>query len=366
MFVQSSVIKESDAANPIQAATAQQPQMDRQKPDPFHPQDPAYTPVGMSGKQLIIPASATRTSLKGSTLARVGAAFDNFLQGPNKKQKLSKRGTVSRPVFLDDEDGDTIMMDADRVSLDDDNCSVATEVEDLVFLLSEDESEPTSPTIDPKSKKTSKKPERPDAFIPGSLDVSQITFMPPPSYASPMATKRLQSDLQSLIKLQETQALDELGFYIDPELVENVYQWIVELHSFPEHLPLVKDMQSKSPPIRSIVLELRFGAQYPMSPPFVRVISPRFLGFAQGGGGHVTVGGALCMELLTNSGWSAVSSVESVLMQVRMAITEEAPAARLEKGPIRQYGIGEAKNAYLRACLVHGWTVPDDFKDIIG
>lgn len=53
-----------------------------------------------------------------------------------------------------------------------------------------------------------------------------------------------------------------------------------------------------------------------MSPPFIRVVRPRFRGFGQGGGGHVTVGGALCMELLTNSGWSAVSSLESVLLQV--------------------------------------------------
>ena len=34
-----------------------------------------------------------------------------------------------------------------------------------------------------------------------------------------------------------------------------------------------------------------------MSPPFVRVIRPRFLGFQQGGGGHVTIGGALCMQV---------------------------------------------------------------------
>jgi len=232
-----------------------------------------------------------------------------------------------------------------------------------VALLSDDETTVDDVAQISKKKDKAKKPTRPDVFIPGSLDTTKITFLPPPSYASSMATKRLNSDIQTLIKLQESQDLEELGFYINPNLVENVYQWIVELHSFPENLPLTQDMRQKK--ITSIVLELRFGPQYPMSPPFVRVIQPRFLGFNQGGGGHVTIGGALCMELLTNSGWSAVSSVESVLLQVRMAISEEKPAARLEPGPsVRTYGVDEARDAFIRACRVHGWTVPDDFKSI--
>ena len=100
-----------------------------------------------------------------------------------------------------------------------------------------------------------------------------------------------------------------------------------------------------------------------MSPPFIRVVRPRFLGFQQGGGGHVTAGGALCMELLTNSGWSAVSSIESVLLQVRMAIASTEPQpARIESD--RQYGVGEAIEAYKRACMAHGWRIPSDFASL--
>ncbi|KAJ9640899.1 hypothetical protein H2199_005567 [Coniosporium tulheliwenetii] len=99
-----------------------------------------------------------------------------------------------------------------------------------------------------------------------------------------------------------------------------------------------------------------------MAPPFVRIIRPRFLGFMQGGGGHVTAGGALCMELLTNNGWSAVSSIESVLLQVRLAMSSLDPKpARLENGPVREYGVGEAVEAFIRACRTHGWTVPEGF-----
>lgn len=33
-------------------------------------------------------------------------------------------------------------------------------------------------------------------------------------------------------------------------------------------------------------------------------------------GGHVLAGGALCMELLTNQGWSSAYSLENVIMQI--------------------------------------------------
>jgi ubiquitin-protein ligase len=120
-------------------------------------------------------------------------------------------------------------------------------------------------------------------------------MLEPPAWATTSATKRLQADFKALLKVQNSEPLHELGWYIDPNLVTNMYQWIVELHSFDPTLPLAKDMKAKG--FKSIVLELRFGKDYPMSPPFVRVIRPRFLGFQQGGGGHVTAGGALCMEV---------------------------------------------------------------------
>lgn len=98
----------------------------------------------------------------------------------------------------------------------------------------------------------------------------------------------------------------------------------------------------------------------------------------------------MCMELLTNSGWSAVSSIEGVLLQVRLAIMNLEPKpARLSKSKLPSwsalclcldsltngisvhtgkqqqidYGTGEAIAAYIRACQAHGWEVPKDFKD---
>lgn len=202
-------------------------------------------------------------------------------------------------------------------------------------------------------------------FVPGSLDQSSLPMLEPPAYATMMATKALNRNLQEVLEVQKKTPLHELGWYIDANLINNVYQWIVELHSFDSTLPIAKDMKNAG--ITSVVLELRFGKDYPHSPPFVRVIRPRFLPFMNGGGGHVTGGGAMCMELLTNSGWSAVSSIESVLLQVRMAISNLEPKpARLEsqgKQSQRDYGVHEAIEAYKRACATHGWQVPPDFGD---
>jgi len=176
---------------------------------------------------------------------------------------------------------------------------------------------------------------------------------------------RLNRELKTILKVQEETPSHELGWYINPELISNVYQWIVELHSFELDLPLAQDMKAAG--MNSIVLEIRFGKDFPHSPPFVRVIRPRFLPFTQGGGGHVTGGGAMCMELLTNSGWSAVSSIEGVLLQVRMAIMNLEPKpARLEskaKTQQRDYGTSEAMEAYIRACRTHNWQVPKDFQE---
>lgn len=200
-------------------------------------------------------------------------------------------------------------------------------------------------------------------FVPGSLDRSTIQQLAPPPYGTSVGNRRLAQDLKALLTVQNATPLHELGWYIDGNSISNLYQWIIELHSFPADLPLAKDMKKAN--MTSIVLEFRFGPTYPINPPFVRVVRPRFLPFMNGGGGHVTAGGALCMQLLTNDGWSPVNTIESVLLQVRLAImsTDPKPARLLSQGQSGygggDYGIWEAIDAYERACKAHGWKFED-------
>jgi len=343
---------------------------DDRKPAEVFQQDPSMTPKGASDT-IRIPINAISRSRGGKS-----QSVTTNQGGVKAKAKFGKfSGTFVDPILLDDES---------------DNASVQTETEDLNILLDEDiqliSSTPVatkSPTsqattfgaVEKKGKaklmdgvrsflnstKPSSKPLT--DFVPGQLDFSKLTILAEPKFATPSASKRLQKDYQTLLKVQNSNPLHELGWYTDPEQFNNVYQWIIELHSFDEKLPLAKQMKEKG--IKSVVIEMRFGPDYPMTPPFIRVIRPRFLGFNQGGGGHVTAGGSICMELLTNSGWSAVSTIESVLLQVRLAMSSTDPKpAQLEYGPPRMYGIGEAIDAYMRACRTHGWRVPPGFVEM--
>ncbi|RVD82757.1 uncharacterized protein DFL_007172 [Arthrobotrys flagrans] len=223
-----------------------------------------------------------------------------------------------------------------------------------------------APVVAPPVVAAPKAPEPPKTdFVAGQLDYNSLPLIAQPTFATHQATKRLQREYKNLLKIQESTPLHELGWYTNPDHFDNVYQWIVELHSFDSELPLAKDMKSQG--VKSVVLELRFGASFPTTPPFVRVIKPRFLPFMNGGGGHVTIGGAVCLEMLTGTGWDSKTTIESVLLNVRLAMMSTDPKpAKLEAGGggARSYGVAEAVSAYLRACRTHGWTVPKGFEEM--
>ncbi|KAH9862438.1 hypothetical protein IAQ61_009854 [Plenodomus lingam] len=321
-------------------------------------QDPLWTSKGINGP-LVIPIHAIAASRRPQSIAT----------SQHKRQKASG---ITR---------------YDPIEIEDEYASEATDEEDLAIFSTEDgmplrlgDSLPTPNSVagdKGKGKLLSlasfgnklfgskfSAPSQPlTDYVPGSLDYSTLPMLTMPSWASMSATRRLMKDFKELIQVQNKEPLHELGWHIDEDKIENMYQWIVELHSFESTLPLAQDMKQKG--IKSIVLELRFGKDYPMSPPFVRIVRPRFLSFLQGGGGHITSGGAMCMQLLTNDGWSAVSSIESVLLQVRMAISSRDPKpARLATTGSRAYGVGEAVEAYMRACRTHGWTIPPGFHEM--
>lgn len=301
--------------------------------DPI-PQDPVHFPINERREKIIVPATASRSRTKVAKTTGLGHAIRVGFKRIKTGEHLAEPD-------------------------DDDKSSVMTDVEDREML--ELESEGTDSTaVKASSSKTF------TDFKPGELDYQTLEILPPPenSAASMLASKRLGTSLKDVAKLQESQPLHELGWYIDTGKTDNIYQWIFELHTFESHLPLAQDMKAMG--VKSVVLEFIFGPEFPFAPPFVRVIRPRFLPFQQGGGGHVTAGGALCMELLTNDGWSSASSIEAVLLQVRLAMSSTEPRpARLERHFIRDYTIGEAVEAYIRACQVHGWTVPSGFKQMV-
>lgn len=318
------------------------------RPEKAFQQDPKRIPKGTAGP-IEIPSSAVK-SHKAKKKDRKPAAPKN----PSPLKKLKALGGSRTPMPIGGKD----------LEDDEDSSDVETDPEDLEVLFGSDpQPEPETPAA-----QVATKPKGPTTdFVPGSLDFESLPLMPLPEYATSGTTKRLMSELKSLAKVQTSVNVAELGWFIDIERIDNVYQWIVELHSFHtfdvknKPLPLADEMEKKK--ITSVVLEVRFNKDFPYTPPYVRVIRPRFLSLAQGGGGHIVLGGAMCMELLTNTGWSSVSSMESVLMQIRMAIASE-PFARLDMQGRGDYGTGEAAEGYVRACQTHGWQVPPGFREM--
>ncbi|KAJ6489722.1 hypothetical protein DFH09DRAFT_1377449 [Mycena vulgaris] len=159
--------------------------------------------------------------------------------------------------------------------------------------------------------------------------------------------------------------LKELGWYIPQDLLgDNLFQWIVEMHSFDETLPIAKDLKREG--VNSLIFEIRFPPTYPIGPPFFRIITPRFLPFIQGGGGHVTGGGSICMDLLTSDGWLPSYSISAVLMQIKLAISNLDPKpARLAANWQQPYAVSEALAGFKRAAATHGWTVPDGIDKLV-
>jgi ubiquitin-conjugating enzyme E2 Q len=74
--------------------------------------------------------------------------------------------------------------------------------------------------------------------------------MPPPFESSPSATMAVQRELKTMLKEQDKAmmspgGLKELGWYMPQEsMIDSLFQWIVEMHSFDETLPIAKDLKS--------------------------------------------------------------------------------------------------------------------------
>jgi ubiquitin-conjugating enzyme E2 Q len=125
---------------------------------------------------------------------------------------------------------------------------------------------------------------------PSWVEQTDYHLLSAPTQASPMSTLHLTKEFKFVMDEQrKARSLRELGYFISPEIMgDNLFQWIVEMHSFDESLPLAIDM--KEARINSLLFEIRFPPNFPHSPPFFRLIKPRLLPFLQGGGGHVTAG----------------------------------------------------------------------------
>lgn len=164
---------------------------------------------------------------------------------------------------------------------------------------------------------------------------------------SRITNKRLMQDLMAIMSHDTAQ----FGFMIEQTNEDVLNRWQVKLFGFDQGTPIANDILRLQERTNKnfIELEMIFENDYPFSPPFVRVVYPRF----QFRTGHITIGGSICMELLTTSGWRPTNDIESVIVQIRSEMIEGG--ARLDFRTDYPYTEKEARDAFHRVARDHGW-----------
>jgi len=143
---------------------------------------------------------------------------------------------------------------------------------------------------------------------------------------------------------------------VDPSTgLENLYEWEVRLYDFEGSLGKDLKEYTKKSGKDYITVSMKFSQDYPSKPPFLRIVEPRF----QFRTAHVTLGGAVCMEVLTLTGWKPILDVLSIILMLRAEIGAPEAAARLDLAGDsyggHAYNEQQAWEAFFRAAGNHGW-----------
>ena len=111
----------------------------------------------------------------------------------------------------------------------------------------------------------------------------------------------------------------------------------------------ITDEENLSQIGNSITIEYNFNADYPFHPPFVRMIKPRLKRFT----GHITSGGAFCLEELTPQKWSPTNSVYTVIQTIKELIKIGGGELDVNQS---LYTHEEAKISFGKIMKEHGWN----------
>ncbi len=156
-------------------------------------------------------------------------------------------------------------------------------------------------------------------------------------------SKRLMMEYKKLIK----QSPDILGFTIKLATEDNLRVWQLCINKI-DNPKLEVQMQKYNIPY--IEMEFTFPEAYPIEPPFIRIVYPRFKSLT----GHITQGGSICMEAVSKSGWIPTTNVEALIIQIKL-ILSEGDAVIDETNFNKRYDIETARTAFARAMATHNW-----------
>jgi len=150
-------------------------------------------------------------------------------------------------------------------------------------------------------------------------------------------------EYKQIMKLKDT-----LPFRIEvnPEMP---FTWHIFIHKFDEKYPIAQDMKKFK--VKEIEMEIRFPPTYPFSPPFIRVVQPRFMRLT----GHIGgASGAICNQILSEKNWVATCTIESLITIIISEIIEGD--GRLDPQTYHiPYSYDEAREGFMRIMKSHDW-----------
>ena len=173
---------------------------------------------------------------------------------------------------------------------------------------------------------------------------------------------RKQKEMQKMFE-QQNEPSCGLEYKFDLPDEDDINKWLVSVSrkaffdtdpsvALSAQTPLYQDMVASG--VEYINFEITLPDDYPLSPPFIRIITPRFVHLT----GHITIGGSICSELLMKQNWVPTLSILKVMIIVCHNMVDGG--ARLDRGPglLRPYTFTEAESAYNRMIRTHGteWT----------
>ncbi|KAK9832429.1 hypothetical protein WJX74_009995 [Apatococcus lobatus] len=203
-----------------------------------------------------------------------------------------------------------------------------------------------------------------------------------PAWQGMTGARRIQAEFKHVKQQIDAGQLPQIfGIFM---VSDDLYKWRFKLKNFDNDCQPGRDLNADLAQLfrkkgqNHLVMEIQFPQSYPSDPFFLRVISPRCVWYT----GHVTAGGSVCIEALTQSGsmgsWSSQYNVESMLMVVlnnmlhcESYYVKTASGPGGQSGPLRidlngayhhdvmaEYTEAEARSAFSRMQSHHkanGW-----------
>jgi ubiquitin-conjugating enzyme E2 Q len=128
------------------------------------------------------------------------------------------------------------------------------------------------------------------------------------SVGNPKSLKRLHHEIMKLSNEAGKAEQDSMGVHVTPAGDgDNLYKWDIRISKWDDSTSLGRSCKKNG--VDEVLLSMIVPEEYPLKPPFVRVVWPELQG------GYVFGGGAICFELLTDAGWLTTNFIQILSQQ---------------------------------------------------